>query len=134
MRTNEATPSDMNSWCHGSPGHVYVWNAAHRLLGDTAYHDIAAAAAFATVDDRGANTSLCCGQAGHVFAMLHMYRCTGERAWLRLASERLHSALVDRESMPGVGWSHSLFRGDVGLALAAVEVECPEEARFPLFE
>lgn len=134
MRTNEAAPSDMNSWCHGSPGHVYVWNAAHRLLSDTAYHDIATAAAFATADDRVANTSLCCGQAGHVFAMLHMYRCTGERAWLRLASERLHSALVDRESMPGVGWSHSLFRGDVGLALAAVEVECPEEARFPLFE
>ncbi|MFI8520877.1 lanthionine synthetase LanC family protein [Streptomyces sp. NPDC085481] len=134
MRTDEAKPSYMNSWCHGSPGHAYLWNAAHRLLGDVGYRDIATAAAFATVDDRGPNTSLCCGQAGHVFALLNMYRFTQERAWLTLASERLHSALVGRESMPPVGWSHSLFRGDVGLALAAVELECPEDARFPLFE
>jgi serine/threonine-protein kinase len=124
----------MNSWCHGSPGHVYLWNAAHRALGDTAYRDIAVAAAFATFEGQGPNTTLCCGQAGHVFALLNMYRHTQEKTWLRSASERLQSALARNDAMPGGRWSHSLYRGEVGLALAAVEIAYPDEARHPLYE
>ncbi|MFE1753902.1 lanthionine synthetase LanC family protein, partial [Streptomyces anandii] len=134
VRVDEAPPSFMNSWCHGSPGHVYLWNAAHRTLGDTAYRDIAVAAAFATYDDREPNTTLCCGQAGHVFALLNMYRHTREEAWLERASERLQSALKSQDTLPAGPWRHSLYRGDVGLALAAVEIGHPDEARHPLFE
>jgi serine/threonine protein kinase len=134
VRTNENPPSFMNSWCHGSPGHVYLWNAAHRALGDTAYRDIAVAAAFATFEGQGPNTTLCCGQAGHVFALLNMYRHTQEKTWLRFASERLQSALARNDAMPGGRWSHSLYRGEVGLALAAVEIAYPDEARHPLYE
>ncbi|MFF4760816.1 lanthionine synthetase LanC family protein [Streptomyces sp. NPDC001292] len=134
VRTDEASPSFMNGWCHGSPGHVYLWNAAHRILGDTTYQGIAAAAAFATFEDQAPNSTLCCGQAGHVFALLNMYRHTQEEAWLRLASERLYSALADHDAVSGGQWSHSLYRGEVGLALAAVEIEQPDEARHPLFE
>jgi serine/threonine-protein kinase len=134
VRINEEPPSFMNSWCHGSPGHVYLWNAAHRLLGDTAYRDIAVAAAFATVEGQDPNTTLCCGQAGHVFALLNMYRHTQEGTWLRLASERLQNALVRNDAVLGGLWRHSLYRGEVGLALAAVEIAYPDEARHPLFE
>jgi serine/threonine-protein kinase len=133
VRVGEEPPAFMNSWCHGSPGHVYLWNAAHRILGDTAYRDIAAAAAFATYEEPGPNVTLCCGQAGHVFALLNMYRHTQEEAWLGLASERLQSALARNDAGPG-GWSHSLYRGEVGLALAALEIAYPDEARHPLFE
>jgi serine/threonine protein kinase len=134
MRTNEEPSSFMNSWCHGSPGHVYLWNAAHRALGDTAYRDIAVAAAFATFEGQGPNTTLCCGQAGHVFALLNMYRHTQEEVWLRCASERLQSAVARNDAVSGGRWSHSLYRGQVGLALAALEIAYPDEARHPLFE
>jgi len=134
VRTDEEPPSFMNSWCHGSPGHVYLWNAAHRALGATAYRDIAVAAAFATYEGQGPNTTLCCGQAGHVFALLNMYRHTQDEAWLRLATERLQSAVAQNDEVSGGRWSHSLYRGEVGLALAAVEIAYPAEARHPLFE
>jgi hypothetical protein len=62
-----------------------------------------------------------------------MYRHTQEEAWLGLASERLQSALARNDAGPG-GWSHSLYRGEVGLALAALEIAYPDEARHPLFE
>jgi serine/threonine-protein kinase len=134
MRIDEQPPSFMNSWCHGSPGHVYLWNAAYRALGVTAHRDIGAAAAIATVEDYGPNTTLCCGQAGHVFALLNMFRHTQDQMWLRFATERLHGALIQNDAVSAGPWSHSLYRGEVGLALAAVEIAYPEEARHPLFE
>jgi len=99
---------------------------------DTAYRDIAAAAAFATYEEPGPNVTLCCGQAGHVFALLNMYRHTQEEAWLRLASERLQSALARNDA--GGAVEPQPLRGEVGLALAALEIAYPDEARHPLFE
>ncbi|GHD93066.1 hypothetical protein GCM10010508_48400 [Streptomyces naganishii JCM 4654] len=134
VRVDETPASFMSGWCHGSPGHVSLWNAAQSAIGGTAYRDIAVAAAYATFHDREPGTTLCCGQAGHVFALLNMYRHTREEAWLERASRRLRSALEGHDSVPAGPWRHSLYRGDVGLALAAVEFEHPDEARHPLFE
>jgi serine/threonine-protein kinase len=134
VRTDQAPPSFMNSWCNGPPGQVYLWNAAQRIQGDTTFGEVAAAAAFATYDEPGPNTTLCCGQAGQIFALLNMHRHSQDEAWLRLASDRLQTA-VDHDDADRTGpWSHSLYRGEVGLALAAMEIMYPAEARHPLFE
>jgi len=92
VRAGEEPPAFMNSWSTGHRARLPV-ECGSSALGDTAYRDIAAAAAFATYEEPGPNVTLCCGQAGHVFALLNMYRHTQEEAWLRLASERLQSAL-----------------------------------------
>jgi serine/threonine-protein kinase len=134
MRTKAGTPSFMNSWCHGSPGHVYLWNLAHRSLGTSQYGNIAESAAVAVREEAGPNLTLCCGQAGHVFALLNQYRHSRDGRWLRAAEARVQGAVLRAADAIEGDWSHSLYKGDVGLALAALEVAYPEEARHPVFE
>jgi serine/threonine protein kinase len=134
MRTDDTPAEFMNSWCHGAPGQVYLWNAAHRILGDKTYNDIAVAAAYQTHDETTPNPTVCCGQAGHVFALLNMYRNSNDEQWLRYATEHLQSAITASETMSWDPSKDSLYRGAVGIALAATELECPGDARHPLFE
>lgn len=121
----------MDGWRHGQAGHVFLRLLAGRITGESAPIDTAVQlgeSAFAGREDFG---NLCCGLAGRTYAMLALYRATGERKWLdraRSLSKRAATGSVcDR-------WPNSLYKGRIGLAVLAAEVERPELAAMPLFE
>ncbi|TEB05569.1 Serine/threonine-protein kinase StkP [Pelotomaculum schinkii] len=124
----------MRGWCHGAPGHVHLWNAAHRILGSREYYDMAIKAAWSTFDFAGGGASICCGEAGRVFALLSMYRHSGDPAWLYRAKERAMRAVSQVNLNGDRAFENSLYKGELGVALAIRELEYPEDALHPVFE
>jgi serine/threonine-protein kinase len=120
-------------WCHGNAGYVFLWNLAEASYGDGAFAELASRAAWRT-DGPAAVTSLCCGTAGQAYAALSQYRSTGEARWLSLAG-RLAERGASEDALAGDATTPlSLYKGHVGLALLAAELEAPERAAMPLFE
>jgi serine/threonine-protein kinase len=120
-------------WCHGTAGYVFVWNLAHRVYGDARFAELAERAAVLTNQPAGI-TSLCCGAAGQAYAALNHYRSTGDERWRTRALVIAHRAATDDELAGDATSPLSLYKGHVGIALLAVELECPERAAMPLFE
>jgi serine/threonine-protein kinase len=121
----------MDGWCHGAAGHVFLRLEAARVLGDVRQLDSAVRlgeAAFAGTEDSG---NLCCGLGGRAYAMLALFRATGDPRWLERAkvtsSRAPNGEHLDR-------WPNSLYKGRVGLAVLAAEIEHPNLAALPLFE
>ncbi len=120
-------------WCHGNAGYVFLWNLAASTYGDGAFADLAERAASLLRGPAGVS-SLCCGTAGQAYAALNQYRASGSRRWLSLAA-RLADRGASEDALAGDATTPlSLYKGQVGLALLAVELECPERASMPLFE
>lgn len=118
-------------WCHGSAGWAQLWVLAADLLGDDGLLALAERPAVHAILGRGAGAGLCCGLAGQAYAALALYRASGEPTWLahgRRLAEEAAGALVGPD-LP----EHSLWGGDVGVALLALEVEEPALAVMPLY-
>jgi serine/threonine-protein kinase len=119
-------------WCHGSAGWVQLWTLAYEMLADTAFLDLTeSAAAHAVAAAQDENAGLCCGQAGESYAALALYRATGNEVWLDHARR-----LADQAHQTQVGPNfpeHSLWRGDLGVALLGLELSHPERAAMPLY-
>ncbi len=120
------------SWCNGAAGYVSLWTLAHRLIGEDAYARLAIGAAWSTYEDRSEVSDLCCGLAGRAYALLSLYRHGGEGAWLARARECAERAAVGIKV--AATRRDSLYKGEVGVALLAAEIEDPVYARMPLFE
>jgi serine/threonine-protein kinase len=125
------TVASMDGWCHGQAGHVFLRILASCVTGSTRELDTAARlgeAAFSGSEEFG---NLCCGLAGRAYAMLALHRATDERQWLErartLAVRAAAGSALDR-------WPNSLYKGRVGLAVLAAELERPELAAMPIFE
>jgi serine/threonine-protein kinase len=128
-------------WCNGSAGFVFLWTEAFRALGDAAFLDLAAGAAWTAWETATRDPTLCCGMTGQAYALLNLHRHTGDAVWLRRAETLASRAaeafppaaapLVDAppESRPG-----SLYYGLAGLAALGADLERPLEARMPFFE
>jgi serine/threonine-protein kinase len=89
-------------------------------------------AAWSAYEGPAAPGDLCCGFAGRTYSLLTLYRETGESHWLARAralaeraagSVRVNSLRRD-----------SLYKGDVGVALLAADLQAPEYACMPLFD
>lgn len=129
-RAGEA--STMPGWCNGSCGYVFLWTLAHRRLGHTRYLELACGAAWESWDSPEGATTACCGLAGRAWALLNLYRHTGEAAWLARARD-----LARRAAQSGTAsgeYTHSLYKGDFGLAVLAADLEHPAESAMPFFE
>lgn len=120
-------------WCHGNAGYVFLWNLARAVYRDAAFGELAECAAW-MIDFAGGATSLCCGGAGQAYAALNHYRSTGDEQWrscaIRIANRAASDGVLGEDSTSPL----SLYKGHVGLALLAVELECAERAAMPLFE
>jgi eukaryotic-like serine/threonine-protein kinase len=118
-------------WCHGSAGWAQLWVLAAEVRDDDNLLALAERPAVHAILGRGAGAGLCCGLAGQAFAALALYRATGEPTWLvhgrRLAEETAGTAIGP--DFP----EHSLWGGDVGVALLCMEVEEPARAVMPLY-
>lgn len=118
-------------WCHGSAGWAQLWVLAAEVLGDERLLALAERPAVHALLGGGSGAGLCCGLAGQAYAGLALYRATGEQAWLtharRLAEEA--AGAVTGPDFP----EHSLWGGDLGVALLAMEIEEPARATMPLY-
>jgi hypothetical protein len=120
-------------WCHGSAGYVFLWNLARETYGDDAYGALAEQAAW-PLDRTAGATSLCCGTAGMAYAALNMHRSDDDDRWRSLAT-RLAERSASNDALAGDATSPlSLYKGHIGLALLAIELEDPGHAAMPLFE
>jgi serine/threonine-protein kinase len=84
--------------------------------------------------DSAGVSSLCCGTAGQAYAALNHARFTGEDRWRSLAAAIANRAASDSVLAGDATTPLSLYKGHAGLALLAVELECPDRAAMPLFE
>jgi serine/threonine protein kinase len=122
----------MVGWCHGSAGHAHLWALACDVLGDQAHGERALRAAAGATHRAETIGSLCCGCAGQAYAALRAYRMTGERTWLERARR-----LADHAAAGLSSWhspTDSLYKGAIGVAVLAADLERPESAAMPLFE
>lgn len=120
----------MPGWCNGSAGFVHLWALAQRELGDGRWSGLAEGAAWNAWEASDEAPDLCCGLAGRAYALLEIYRNGGGPAWLERARRLAERAAV------GIGATKSpdsLYKGEVGVALLALDLEGPEEAALPFF-
>lgn len=125
-------PSYMSGWCNGSAGMVFLWSLAYEQFKHARFATLAERSGFNAWESGSGPASLCCGLAGQAYAMLNLHRLTGESVWARRAED-----LVDRAiTVPNTPESprHSLYKGAMGVAVAAVDLEMPRYARMPMFE
>ncbi|HEX6653420.1 MAG TPA: lanthionine synthetase LanC family protein [Thermoleophilaceae bacterium] len=120
------------SWCNGAAGFVPLWIAAHRTFGDETYARWAEMAAWSAYEGPPAPGDLCCGFAGRAYALMALHREAGDRHWLARARSLADRAVtsVRADSMR----RDSLYKGEVGVALLAADLETPEYACMPMFE
>jgi len=130
----------MPGWCNGGAGQIFLWTLAHQVFREDRYQRIAEQAAIETFSNRSQAFNLCCGSAGQAYGLLNLFKASGEKDWLRQAEEltehaarfaavEMSKSQAHREMPP-----HSLYKGCVGVALLAAELERPELAGMPLFE
>jgi len=120
------------SWCNGAAGHVHLWTLAHKQLSDESYARLAEMAAWSAYEGQApAPGDLCCGLAGRAYALLSLYQHIGDPLWLARARALAEHAvrIVSIESLR----RNSLYKGDIGVALLAADLEAPEDACMPLF-
>ncbi len=123
----------MAGWCNGSAGFVHLFTLAHRELASDHFLALAAGAAWnAWEADEGGGT-LCCGEAGRAYALLALSRhLGGDAPWLGRAR-----SLGDRAAVAiatGGEKGDSLFKGRIGVALLAADLDHPEASAFPFFD
>lgn len=120
-------------WCHGTAGYVHLWTTAYSMYGDAKYINLAEKSAWHTWTELDKTSSnLCCGLSGQSYALINIYKYTGDKKWLERARK------IGNIAINGIGSynlrNHSLYKGDVGVALLAEELSNPEYACMPLFE
>jgi eukaryotic-like serine/threonine-protein kinase len=134
-RGGERVAGYVAGWCNGSAGFVHLWTLAHRELGRPAYLERAIQSAWHAWEDRESGTSLCCFLTGRAYSLLNLYRHTGDGAWLEraraLGARAAHEVLRRRGTLP---YQWSLYKGDVGVAVLAADLEHPETACMPVYE
>ena len=113
-------------WCHGAPG--IVSSAASYLPEELL---LAGAELTWQAGPHGKGPGLCHGTAGNGYALLKAFERTGDELWLDRARRFAVHAL---EQVERRGRScHSLFTGDVGVALYAADC-LDARARFPILD
>ena len=121
------------SWCNGAAGYVSLWATAQRLLGDERFGEWARMAAWTACESPvPSGGDLCCGLGGRAYALLASTATAAKRSgWRAPACSR--SGPPPR-SAPTPLRRDSLYKGEVGVALLAAELERPEHACMPLFD
>jgi serine/threonine-protein kinase len=135
----QATPGSisMSGWCNGSAGYVFLWTLAHRASSDPFYLNLSVKSAHDAFQGSGGGHGLCCGFAGQAYAQLCLYNHTADSFWLRNAQILAEKAAAFGNSIfqrNAESLSHSLYKGDTGVAVLIAELEKPETAAMPFFE
>lgn len=119
------------SWCNGAAGMVSLCLLAYRIYRDPAMLKAAERFGRFALETTNELGSLCCGSAGVGFAALALFRNTGHRDWREATAQMI--ARAERGQFPH-SKEHSLYKGELGPALLALELENHQDSAFPLFE
>jgi serine/threonine-protein kinase len=131
---NDDQQASMPGWCNGSAGMVHLACLAHQLLGDDALIQMAEGAAWNTWEAGDGPVDLCCGYAGRAYALLELYRHTNEPSWLARAHMLAERAIAIAPQFRTADHPrHSLYKGELGLALLLADLEQPKTAVMPIF-
>ena len=125
-------PVYLSSWCNGSAGFVHLWVAAHRVLKDERWLNLAESSAWACWDaTHEAGGDLCCGTSGRAYAMLELYRATGNRDWYeRAVSLARHAIGAIQQFTPlGIG----LYKGLIGVLVLCSDLMSDSQGSMPFF-
>jgi serine/threonine protein kinase len=137
------TSNYMPGWCNGSAGFVYLWTLAYQTFHDTDFLTLAEKTAWNTWEEPDSVGNLCCGLAGRAYALLNLYKYTGEKNWLHRAQALATKAASSMRMLDLRGDSlyksfgirpDSLYKGNVGIAVLAADLEHPESACMPFFD
>ena len=124
----------MGGWCNGAAGMVHLATLAYRLTGDSALLEMGESAAWQAWEGGEGPVDLCCGFAGRAYALLEQHRSTGDPAWLGRARRLAERAIEVAPQLRSADHPrHSLYKGELGLALLIVDLERPDLATMPLF-
>lgn len=127
----------MPGWCNGSAGYLFLWPMAARMMNDASYWALAERTAWNCWEDPAQIASLCCGLAGRAYALLHWYKRTGDTSWLRRAQILTNQAAINIRILPEnemQGFTHSLYKGELGVVTLITDLANPNYAAMPLFE
>ena len=122
-------PRFMPGWCNGSAGYVFLWSTAAKVLGQDSFLELAEGAAWNSWESAQREGSLCCGLVGRAYALLDLFQAKGETQWLDRAHDLARIAV--REGVFESDGSEGLFKGQLGLALLAADLQRPDRAWFP---
>jgi eukaryotic-like serine/threonine-protein kinase len=125
-------PPTMPGWCNGSAGYVFLWTLASRMFGGPHYMNLAVGAAWNAWESAEPAGTICCGLAGRGYALLNLYRATGDRVWVDRA--RSLATRASRAEAVHAEYAHSLYKGELGVAVLSADLEEPDEAAMPFFE
>jgi serine/threonine-protein kinase len=136
---SQTTPNSpvLGGWCNGSAGFVFLWNLAHRIWPSPPWLRLAEGAGNDAVYAREEGTSLCCGLSGKAYSQLNLYKHTGARNWLDNALSLAELAVRKQEIRTKAAKSQipfSLYRGGMGLAILASDLNRPDCSVMPFFE
>ncbi len=132
-----ASMNSMPGWCNGAAGAVHLYTQLYEQSDSKRWLNTAEALAWNVWESRGGPIDLCCGHAGRIIALLAVHKVTGNEAWLERATMLAEQA-VRQLGGPSM-WSKtanqdalSLFKGELGLALAVHAVLDPDQASMPM--
>jgi len=123
----------MAGWCNGSAGAVPLFALLHEHDRDGDWLEVAQSLAWHCWETDRGPVDLCCGSAGRILALLRVYQLTKDSDWLTRATYLARRAITrapaldHREREP-----YSLFKGQLGLALAVEGVLHPDKACMPM--
>jgi hypothetical protein len=128
-------------WCHGSAGFVHLWTLAGAILGNSEYGVLAERAGLDVAESGSPLGNLCCGRAGQAYALLNLYKHTLDQSWLRRAQNQAEVAIrsmvelrATRKDRQLALRNESLYKGELGVAVLASDLQNPEFAAMPFFE
>jgi serine/threonine protein kinase len=141
LHRSEPGGTYLPGWCNGSAGFVHLWLLAYEIFKKEAYLELAEKAGVAAWESEGEIGNLCCGFAGQAYASLSLYRRMSDRQWLQRAQAQAEQAAAsmiavrhDHTAKDLVSQDESLYKGKLGVAVLAAELERPEFAAMPFFE
>jgi serine/threonine-protein kinase len=134
-----ALAASTGGWCGGTAGQVHLWLAASAAFKDDRFLVLANLAGCHVGKVDSQEGSLCCGLAGQAYALLALYRSTNDRVWLYRActlAEKAALAYRHRESEYHALASRadSLYKGELGVAVLAADLENADFSAMPAFE
>jgi lantibiotic modifying enzyme len=123
-------------WCHGAPGHILLLVKANKIFENEHYLQRARQIADEVVWPRGLlrkGFGLCHGIAGNAYALLAVAR--SEPSFVPKAFSFFAFSLEHMEELDMVpDRPYSLYEGLGAMCTLAIDLACPDQATFPLYE
>jgi len=132
--TKQSKFNTMSGWCNGSSGIVMLLCEVVKITKREIYLETIQKFIWHVWEDSASTPNLCCGLAGRAYALAYYSVITEHTLWHRRALYLLERAIkeskkIESEEMP----KHSLYKGELGVALSAYEIINSREYSMPFF-